>query len=324
MRLMLLNIFLAVFCFVVSFWFKSEQIQSIRFGSFSDSTATNNENNIINIPLIRAGKLLLIEAKIDNQIGNLVFDTGSEGIVLNSTYFRDYGKRESSASNGITGSLGIIYRVSTDSICFGGMQFRKVSADLVDLGHIENSRGIKVYGLIGFNYFRNFEIVIDVQRSQLSLIKVDRKGKRLSSSNCTFKPDIVVPIDESNNVVFFTAQLAGKPVKFCFDTGAEITTISTALPQNILSTISITRRTNLMGAGSVRREVLFGVINDFKLKDRNYDGMETVITNLSSLENVYGKKFGGVVGYEFLCKGIVSINIRKKEMGICYYNTEEK
>ncbi len=324
MRLFLLNIFLAAFCLAGSLWYSFKYNHELKFGFQPVSITETTESDIINIPLIRVGKLLLIEAKIDDKIGNLVFDTGSAGLVLNSTYFRDYVKTENSVSQGITGSIGSTHSITTDSICFGDLLYRNVRADLVDLGHIENSRGIRVYGLIGFSHLRNYEVIIDIQNSQLTLIRVDRKGNKLNNSDFSFKPDVVESIEESNNIVFFTGKVAGKPVKFCLDTGAEISSISTSLPRNILNTISITRRTSLMGAGAVRRDVLFGIINDFKLGSKSYDGMETIITNLSSLESVYNKQFGGVVGYEFLSKGIVSINIRKKQMGICYYNTEEK
>jgi len=49
----------------------------------------------ITIPLKRAGRLFLIEAQVDGQIGNLVFDTGASGLVLNRTYFRKYVTEES-------------------------------------------------------------------------------------------------------------------------------------------------------------------------------------------------------------------------------------
>ena len=44
--------------------------------------------------------------------------------------------------------------------------------------------------------------------------------------------------------------------------------------------------------------------------------MQTIITNLSSLEDGYGVQFSGVLGYDFLEKGIICINLRKKQLGI--------
>lgn len=297
--------------------------QGIRFESKKNIVNKSEENLIVNIPLIRAGKLLLIEAKIDDQIGNLVFDTGAEGIVLNSTYFRDYVKNESHSSQGVNGSVGSVQNITVDSIDIGDLSFRGIRADLIELGHIENSKGIKILGLFGFRYLRDYEVVIDVNQNQLTLIKVDKKGNRLSNDGRLFIPQKVEPISESNNIVFFTGLMAKRKIKFCLDTGAEISSISSNLSKEILSTVSITRRTKLMGAGSTKKEVLFGVMNEFRFADKDYSGMETILTNLSSLETVYNTQFGGIVGFDFLKKGVFSINIRKKQMGICFTNTKE-
>jgi len=69
--------------------------------SLSDLLDTGDEPmgnfQSITIPLKRAGRLFLIEATIDDQEGNLVFDTGSSGLVLNKTYFRKYTASEKPA-----------------------------------------------------------------------------------------------------------------------------------------------------------------------------------------------------------------------------------
>ncbi|BDX37585.1 hypothetical protein CYCD_09400 [Tenuifilaceae bacterium CYCD] len=297
--------------------------QGISFKSKKNIVNKSGENLIVNIPLIRAGKLLLIEARIDDQIGNLVFDTGAEGIVLNSTYFRDYVKNESHSSQGVNGSVGSVQNITVDCIDIGDLSFKGIRADLIELGHIENSKGIKILGLFGFRYLRDYEVVIDVNQNQLTLIKVDKKGNRLLNDGKLFTPQKVEPISESNSIVFFTGLMAKKKVKFCLDTGAEISSISSSLSKEILSTVSITRRTKLMGSGSTKKEVLFGVMNEFRFADKDYSGMETILTNLSSLETVYNTQFGGIVGFDFLKKGVFSINIRKKQMGICFTNTKE-
>ena len=43
-----------------------------------------NTDSVI-IPLKKAGRLFLIEAKVEDQTGNLVFDKGASNLVLNST-----------------------------------------------------------------------------------------------------------------------------------------------------------------------------------------------------------------------------------------------
>ena len=70
----------------------------------------------VEIPLKRAGRLLLIEARVGNQTGNLVFDTGANGMVLNSTYFRDYVRSGGSNPGGVTGDVGFVEQITTGKI----------------------------------------------------------------------------------------------------------------------------------------------------------------------------------------------------------------
>jgi len=56
--------------------------------SITGSPISDLEGNVVGvtIPLKRAGRLLLLEGTIDNVIGNFILDTGSSGLVLNTTY----------------------------------------------------------------------------------------------------------------------------------------------------------------------------------------------------------------------------------------------
>jgi predicted aspartyl protease len=277
----------------------------------------------LSIPFKRAGKLLMVETTIDGQTGNLIFDTGASGLVLNRTYFRDYPQTQSVTPSGITGTVGKIFKTLVDSISISSLIYRNVKADIADLGHIENRRGVKVLGLFGFNLLRNFEIIIDIQNNELKLIKIDRKGNRLNGSTRFFKFDYSQEVGEVNNILFVVGEMGGKTLKFCFDTGAEINAISSDSHKLVLNTISITRRSKIGGAGSSTAEVFYGTMNDFEFGNRKLDNMQTIITNLSSLNEAYDVQFGGVLGFDFLEKGVICVNLRKRQLSIRYTKVEE-
>jgi len=281
-----------------------------------------DEIDSITIPLKRAGKLIMVEAKIDGQIGNLIFDTGASGLVLNKTYFRNSNLLESVSPRSITGAVEKIYRTTIDSLEISGILYMNKKADVVELGHIENRRGIKVLGLFGFELLRNFEIVIDIHNSQLKLIKVDKNGNKVIGLIPDFRSDYTMDIRETNNILFLSGIVGGKTLKFCFDTGAEINAISNSLQKVVLNTISITRRSKLVGANSLSYEVFYGTMNDFSFGDKQLDSMQTVITNITSLEEAYDVQFDGVLGYEFLNKGILCINLKKKQLGIHFMSVD--
>ena len=282
-----------------------------------------NTDSVV-IPLKRAGRLLLIDAKVEDQTGNLVFDTGANGLVLNSTYFRDHVGTTGSATGGITGAVGKVERISIEKMEFGELTFQKLRADAVNLGHIENRRGVKILGLVGFSMMKNLEIVINAENNELRLFKLDKEGNRISGKSPGFTTDHTQKIEGNGNILFLKGSVAGKTLNFCFDTGAETNAISSNAGKNILSTLTITRRMELKGAGAAKSEVLFGRMNDFSMGEKKITGMETIVTSLYAMSEAYNTRIDGMLGYSFLEQGTVSINFVKKQFGIRFMKGAEK
>jgi predicted aspartyl protease len=290
-------------------------------GSISYSW-TNNQDSIT-IPLRQVGRIFLIEADIDGEKGFLVFDTGASGLVLNKTYFRDYAIMERLQPNGITGSVGSVEKVTVDNISLFGLQFKRIIADMTNLGHIENRRGGKILGLFGFSLIKDFEIVFKPSQNQLQLFRVNKEGNRLCSSG-EFLFDYRCKFEVNNSILFLRTIFHGKSLRFCLDTGAETNVIDRHAPKNLINSISITRRTTLHGVGSTTSEVLFGTMSDFQLGDIKFSNMETIITNLDALSEAYDTKIDGMLGYSFLSKGIICINFVKREFSISMNKADQE
>lgn len=272
----------------------------------------------ITIPLRRVGRLFLIEARVDDQIGNLIFDTGAMGLVLNKTYFRNHLVIDDHNSNGINGAISSVSNITIENVDISELKYKNIKADLIDLGHIENRRGVKVLGLFGFSMIKGFEILIDINHNQLKLFKIDKKGDRLNNTNNKFRADLIQPIETSNNVLFLKATIGGKRLTFCLDTGSETNVISSRSSNQVLNTINITRRSSLQGSGSKKSDVLYGNMSNFILGNQSFTEMETIITSLDALCDAYGVKIDGVLGYNFLSKGVICINLGKKQLSICF------
>jgi hypothetical protein len=279
-------------------------------------TPVSVEKDILTIPLKNAGRLFLIEAIIDNQPGNLIFDSGAAGLVMNRVYFRKYVKIDDQTSHGINGPVGDVEKISIGKINFSGLSLINIPAALVDLGHIENRRGVKVLGLIGFEFFKDFEIVIDAANNFLQLHMIDKNGNRINTASGKFTPDLSQPVEIVKNVLFINGKIGGKTLRFCLDTGAETNAISSHAQKSVLNTISIVRKSNLTGAGKNAVEVLFGTMNDFAFGGHQLKNMETIVTHLDALNEAYGIQIDGMLGYNFLIQGVICINFTKKELGM--------
>jgi predicted aspartyl protease len=293
--------------------------------SINGRPLTDPQGNFIGvtIPLKRAGRLLLFEGTVDGVIGNFILDTGSSGLVLNKTYFRNCMIIDDEEGGGVTGSTGVIARINVKRLLVAGLIYMNISADVTPLGHLENRRGVKILGLFGMSLLKNLEIVIDSRNNELQLYKLDKNGNRVGTPSAEVKFDITHKIEQYRNIMFVKVSIGGKLLDFCLDTGAESNVLSIDAPKQSLGTVTITRRSNLQGVGSDDGEVLFGTMNDFILGNKKFISMETILCSLKALSNKYGYPIDGMLGYDFFTTGKIYINLVKKEMGICF-KTEVK
>ncbi len=272
------------------------------------------------IPFKRAGRLIIIEAEVDSLKGNFIFDTGAPYLVLNKTYFRNYRKRRERKASGITGNSTTANSLRINQLNIRKINYSNIEADVVNLGEIENARGIKILGLLGLNLFKSFEIEVDINQSVIRLYKIDEFGQCLKPPSTDFKCEITQPITVYDNTIFTQCTIAGKSLRFGFDTGAETNALNSRVSKKILETISLTGRRRLSGVGDGNVEILIGRLNDFKMGESTIFGMQTLITNMDGMDAAYGTTVDGMLGFDFLAKGIVRINCRKKYLKLCLFD----
>jgi len=282
--------------------------------SISFSGAVWDDFQTLVIPIKRVQNLIIIEARIDTTIGNFILDTGAPILVLNKTYFRKGWDANLSAANA-GGTITPVMRTKVDDFAIRELYFENLPADLNDLGHIENHRGIKILGLLGVSLFTSFEMVIDVHKSVLYLHKLNKAGvvpenQRIIKS----EPTLTVPFKLIRNTITVDVMVAGKKLVFCIDTGAEANALSNRLPDKVLAAFSVSKRMVLVGTGGVQTEVLLGTVNDIAVGGRSFKNMHAAITRLDDLGEAYGRTIDGILGSNFLVKGIISINFVTKEL----------
>jgi len=278
----------------------------------------------ITIPLKRAGRLFLIEAKIDDQVGNLIFDTGASGLVLNKTYFRKYVGEEKAAGGGITGTSEKIIRTTVGRIEISDLFYEKVPADLMDLGHIENRRGVKILGLFGLNMINQFEVIFDANSSELKLTRIDKQGNRFGSPSTDYKYDFTQNLETNHKIMLIRGKIGDKIMSFCLDTGAESNVISSNVSRKVMNTIQISKRSEMGGAGAASTEVLYGIMKEFEFGSHQFGKMQTIVTSLDSMSEYYGCSIDGMLGYDFWQKGIFCFNFRKGEISFSLRKGDKK
>ncbi len=273
------------------------------------------------IPFNRVGNLILIKANADSTEGSFVLDTGCQGLVLNKTYFRHYPVTTDHAleTKGITGtSSGGTEEALVRKFGFGSMQQYNVKANLANLGAIENSKGVKIFGLIGVQFLTDCELIIDLEENLLHFYPISKK-ERKTYRHAMLKDTAAyhtLPFDLVDNRIIVKTTMAGKKLRFIIDCAAETNILDSRLPDKIFDNFSITGKINLVGVGNKKVEALKGNLESFTMGGFTINNMPALITNLEKTCFSYGGCVDGILGLDNLSVQKIGFNFAINKMYI--------
>jgi predicted aspartyl protease len=272
------------------------------------------------IPFNRAGNLILIKVKVDSIEGNFILDTGAPGLILNMTYFRNYPQTEETGgeTGGITGGTSIASPTSIALLNMGPIKYKKVNADRVNLGHLENSKGVKILGLLGMQLFKQFEMIIDYEKSVIYLHLISKKEAKTYKSEQLIDTNTynIFDITITDNKLFTKGQIANKKLTFVIDTGAESNVIDSRLPNSLFENFNIAKRVNLTGAGNKKIEAIYGDMPSVKVGNLSLSNVPLLVTNLEKMCFAYDKCIDGILGFDFLSLNKIGFNFVTNKMYI--------
>lgn len=286
---------------------------------FSDPIVTTDSADCI-IPFSRAGNLIIIKAKVDSIEGNFILDTGAPKLILNTTYFRHYpDEGNNEEAGGITGTAASSAPTMVAELGFGPVHYFRVEADRINLGHIENSKGIKIHGLLGMQLFKKFEMIIDYENSilHLHLLKNKKEAKN-------YKHEMLKDVTAYNtfditileNKLLTNGQLNGKKLIFVIDTGAESNVLDSRLPDKVFENVEIVKRIALTGSGNRKIDALYGDMKNVNIGELNVATLPVLVTNLEKMCFSYNRCIDGMLGFDFLSLHKIGFNFMTNKMYI--------
>ncbi len=273
------------------------------------------------IPFSRIGNLIVIKAKADSTEGNFVLDTGCPGLVLNKTYFRHYPAitEHDVETQGITGAASAVTEHTTvRNFSFGSIQEHNVKANMANLGSIENSKGVKVLGLIGVQFLDNCELIIDYEENLLYFHVIGRKEIKtyrhvMLSDTASYH---TIPFEMTDSRIIIRTTIAGKKLRFIIDCAAETNILDSRLPDKIFDNFNVTGKVNLVGVGNKKVEAVKGNLASFTIGNRVITDMPVLITNLEKTCFSYGGCVDGILGLDNLSVQKIGFNFATNKMYI--------
>lgn len=283
----------------------------------TDFSLSSSSSDTIYIPLTRVGNLMIIEAEIDTMLGNFILDLGAPYLVLNSTYFRDYKLDKNYSSATLTSENEYVKRTRVKQLNIQGLNYTNLSADITDLGAIENKRNIKILGLLGVSLFKDYVFDLNLSKQQLVLYK------NLNKEKINAELILETPMKIKDNVISINATSKGVKLNFSLDTGAERNILDNQLPKSVYEGIRILNTSSITDANGLQSEALIASVGNIHIGGRSIGKSPTIIINLESMRRAYETNIDGMLGFPFFALGRVILDFKNNRLFIYQNNREE-
>lgn len=266
--------------------------------SFSALAANNADDSRVSIPFLVINGLIIIEAEIDNEKGNYIFDTGAEELILNKKV--SSGKTMFSSINGDISSD----EVNINLLKIGNLTHSTIKAYSADLGSMESYLNISLQGVIGSSVFMPRKIKIDFIASEIILSSTDDliKGR-----------ETYVNFEMYDGVPVCPISVDGKDYLFGFDTGATMHVLDQKSKSAILELLTDTGLDTYVTTGTGEKTVnKIKSLQTFMLGNRSIDSAHFLLQDLSQFNQSMEKPISGVLSITALETDDIVIDLQNK------------
>ncbi len=305
---------------------------SISYAEYEINNVSFPEAEILNqyttrIPFKLVDHLIVVEAELLGKKGNFIIDTGSETLILNKVHF-PLKYRHNNKRNKTSGVVSIIdnpMERRLNEFVIQNIKLYNKNSDVIDLSHIETSKKMSLLGVIGYSILKDYEVFIDLYLNQITLSKIDRNGNKLDKNVYLEKITDSVNFKLKKHTIVLNAYVNKHQLKFGLDSGAEYNQINKNVKKKVFKYFVPKERLILSGASNKSIKVLAGKLYRVKLSNTIYFGpMNTVLTNLSKMNEAFGTSLDGVLGFEFFRQKRTIINYQKEKLYFIDYPRQQE
>ena len=273
--------------------------------------------NTISIPFKLYGKLIGVTVKVNGENLLFILDTGSPDLILNSKYFKDKDDEKnkilsSKSTKGVNGSINELNIIKINELDFYGIKYVNQDFLTMDLSHLEKNFKTKIGGLIGYETIKNYDILFDYKKKQITLIKPEyfEQYKEINKLTILSKK----PIKLEKHIPIVDAIVNNNIYSFGIDCGAEANLIDQKLFTELKNGLRKIRKDTLFGADKKSVEVISAKTKKMYIAGKKYKNMKTVFNDISPFAKGYKVKINGLLGYEFLSKRKTLVSFKRKEL----------
>ena len=276
------------------------------------------QSKVITVPItLTKNNMIVTQAAINGEKHNFIIDSGCPILYLNSKYFRgnddEEGARMSSSEdiNGkISGGQDVI---TADSFDFNGIRGNGMKVMTSDLSHLEN--GTEVYGLIGYDVYKDYDLLFDYKKKTLTLIDPDYTETFLKECRYEYEE---VPFEMSKtmrHIPLIKAQIDTVSLTLGIDCGAGNNLIDSKRWDEFESMLRRVKTTKLKGISNDEgAEVHVGELKSLMIGGKTFRHTQTVFNDVSHFNRNKDERIDGLIGYEVLSRQKTILSYKNKKL----------
>ena len=268
------------------------------------------------VPIEITKRLILVKAKVNQQKGYFLFDTGVYDLMLNERYFQNYRKVDLEyALTDVGGAATEIQHIPIKSFQWGKLSRRQFSVPTVNLDGLEQMMGKKLLGLIGYNVIRSFEVIIDYHNQTLTLLDLNKDG--LPSVAPPTPADYLFDFKMMGTLpVLEVAFSNNRTLSLGLDSGSTLNLINKSLEPEFEPISKSNRSISFQGVLSEVTQARYLLMENVAIQDQvAWRFWKAAFRDLSHMHHL-NVPVDGLLGINFFKMGKVSINYRTREIKV--------
>ncbi len=257
--------------------------------------------------------IIIIPVELNGNNVKFILDTGAPMLVMNSQADSTGSNIVVGSAQGIGGSVQDMGFAHVSNFTWGGGSYQSFDTVSMDLSHLEAELGIKFVGLISKAELEPFETYFDYSNKKLKLYKLKDSGE-------LEEPDKLsgwvseVKLTVMGHIACLKAKVGKKQMTMGLDTGAQACLLDDDFLAKYEKELKNVQTDTLRGADLNMITVKTGDIAMTTVNKLSFPDLTYAFSDISEINNAYGLKINGILGYPFLSKQPVSINYRMKTL----------
>ncbi|PID68489.1 MAG: hypothetical protein CR989_05125 [Flavobacteriales bacterium] len=274
-----------------------------------------NSANMIQIPFTMMGNLVVVKASINGEERDFILDSGTAFTIINSKYLEDtvsQNKTSISGSRGVTNHSITGVDIQKVSVNFYGIKTTQQKTLTLDVSHLEDGSK-KIYGLIGQDFIKEYDVLFDYKNKVITLIKPDY-FETYKKEHFSRKDIDVIAMELRGHIPVLPIKIGEKSYKMGIDCGGGGCLLDINLLGELRKNVRRIRATELVGISQNKATVIIASLKRFYAGSTLYKRTRTVFNDISHLNKDKKIKIDGLLGYEFLSKQLTLLSYHRKEV----------